>query len=52
MDDSQKTALLKKLAEGAIERLQNIPKPAVRVCGPLTSGGFGYSENLRRFKKA
>lgn len=37
---------------GAVERLKLLPQPVVRVSGPITSGGFGYEENLRRFIKA
>lgn len=44
--------LLEKLAQKAVERLQTLPQPVVRACGPLTSGGFGYEENLRRFRIA
>ena len=45
-------ALLRELARAAIERLQALPQPVVRICGPLTSGGQGYDENLRRFNEA
>jgi len=41
--------ILQQLAAGAIKRLEVLPQPVVRVSGPLTSGGFGYEENLRRF---
>lgn len=40
---------LGELAKGAIKRLESLPQPVVRVSGPLTSGGFGYDENLKRF---
>jgi hypothetical protein len=49
MTTEEKHQILKKLAGGAIERLGLLPQPVVRVSGPLTSGGFGYEENLRRF---
>ena len=29
-----------------------MPQPVVRVCGPLTSGGLGYDENLKLFMKS
>jgi hypothetical protein len=45
----EKYAVLQTLAGGAIERLRALPQPVVRVSGPLTSGGYGYDENLRRF---
>ena len=45
--DTEKT--LTTLAENAIKRLKRLPQPVVRVSGPLTSGGYGYEENLRRF---
>ena len=41
--------ILNELAVGAIKRLENLPQPVVRVSGPITSGGFGYDENIRRF---
>lgn len=50
--EAEKIAILKNLASGAIERLKELPQPVVRVSGPLTSGGFGYEENLRRFMLA
>lgn len=43
---------LTELSSAAIERLWQMPQPVVRVSGPITSGGFGYEENLRRFIKA
>ncbi len=46
------TELLTTLADDAITRLSKLPQPVVRVCGPLTSGGYGYNENLRRFRIA
>lgn len=46
------TEILSELAKGAIKRLEQMPQPVVRVSGPITSGGFGYEENLRRFIKA
>ena len=46
---AEKIKILETLAIGAIERLKELPEPVVRVSGPLTSGGFGYEENLRRF---
>jgi Domain of unknown function (DUF4406) len=49
MTQSKKHQKLRELAAGAIERLRALPPPVVRVCGPLTSGGFGYEENKRTF---
>ncbi len=49
MTTKEKHDILKTLAGGAIERLMMLPQPVVRVSGPLTSGGYGYEENLRRF---
>lgn len=43
---------MRQLAKRAIDRLRQLPQPIVRVCGPLTSGGKGYDENLRRFAEA
>lgn len=47
-----KNEILSELAKGAIDRLRQLPQPVVRVSGPITTGGFGYDENLRRFVKA
>lgn len=49
MDKEKK---ISELAAAAIERLKELPQPVVRICGPLTSGGNGYEENLALFKKA
>ena len=49
MTPQEKHDILKTLARGAIERLKVLPQPVVRVSGPLTSGGYGYDENRRRF---
>jgi hypothetical protein len=49
MTTEEKHDILKTLAGGAIERLKVLPQPVVRVSGPLTSGGYGYDENLSRF---
>ncbi len=43
---------LKALAEKTLEELAAVPQPIVRICGPLTTGGFGYAENALRLKKA
>lgn len=47
--NAEKHNVLQALAEAAISRLRALPQPVVRVCGPLTSGGFGYEENKRIF---
>ena len=44
--------LFSKLAEEAIADLKRLPQPVVRLSGPLTTGGFGYEENAKRFEKA
>lgn len=49
MTEEEKCIVLKKLASLAIDRLKELPQPVVRVSGPLTSGGYGYEENQRRF---
>ena len=52
MNHQDKINRLTELSLLAIKRLQELPQPVVRVSGPLTSGGYGYEENLRRFKIA
>lgn len=49
MTQEEKYTALAQLAEGAVARLRELPQPVVRVSGPLTSGGYGYEENQRRF---
>lgn len=49
MTQEEKQQKLSELADKAIETLKKLPQPVVRVSGPLTSGGCGYEENLRRF---
>ncbi len=49
MTIEQKQQKLTDLANQAIIRLRELPAPVVRVSGPLTSGGYGYEENQRRF---
>ncbi|MBP9842900.1 MAG: DUF4406 domain-containing protein, partial [Candidatus Pacebacteria bacterium] len=49
MTIEEKHQKLTDLAQTAIERLRELPAPVVRVSGPLTSGGYGYDENHRRF---
>jgi hypothetical protein len=47
-----KITILQTLTDGAVARLKSLPQPVVRVSGPITTGGFGYEENLKRFVKA
>lgn len=49
MTSEEKQQRLHELADIAIARLRELPQPVVRVSGPLTSGGYGYEENHRRF---
>lgn len=49
MTNKEKHQKLQELAREAIVRLSELPQPVVRVSGPLTSGGYGYEENQRRF---
>ena len=49
--EEEKTTL-GTLARETIERLRSMPQPIVRVCGPLTTGGFGYEENAKRIAAA
>jgi len=49
---AEEREVLGRLAEETIKFLKTLPQPIVRVCGPLTTGGFGYEENARRLAKA
>jgi len=49
MDDIKK---LEQLAQETINELKIMHQPIVRVCGPLTTGGFGYEENACRLTAA
>jgi len=46
------TEVFRELAVEAIEDLKKLPQPVVRVFGPLTTGGFGYEENAKRFLRS
>jgi hypothetical protein len=50
--ETMETKLLKELAVKAIEELKYMSQPVVRVCGPMTTGGRGYEENVRTFERA
>lgn len=52
MTNEEKHQRLADLAAAAIIRLKELPQPVVRVSGPLTSGGHGFEENMRRFSHA
>ena len=52
MTTEEKHTELKELADGAIARLKQLSAPVVRVSGPLTSGSYGYEENMRLFSMA
>lgn len=44
---------LKALAEREIQRIEQLPQPVVRVCGPLTcDGSEGYERNASRLADA
>lgn len=44
--------ILKQLAQEDIDRLKSLPQPVIRVCGPWTTGGWGYEENLKQYRRA
>ncbi len=44
---------LKKLAQAEIQKIEKLPQPVVRVCGPLTCDGpEGYQRNADRLTQA
>lgn len=44
---------MRELGQVALAVLSQMPRPAVQVCGPLTTGGFGTLElNTKRFRQA
>ena len=49
---SQEQEILRALAEKTIQQLEDMSRPIVRVCGPLTTGGLGYEANAERLTKA
>jgi hypothetical protein len=49
--ETPETVLL-KLAADTITNLGRLQQPVVRVCGPLTTGGKGYEENVRRLTRS
>lgn len=50
--ESSEKVVLRSLAEKTMTHLETLPQPIVRVCGPLTTGGFGYEENTKRLEQA
>jgi hypothetical protein len=50
--EAEKHQKLTELAKLAIAHLRELPAPVARVSGPLTSGGYGFAENTRRFALA
>lgn len=45
--------ILGNLADSVIEQLKKMKTPIVRVCGPLTTGGFNdYDKNAKRLRLA
>jgi hypothetical protein len=52
-DRSEEITALKELAEREIKRIEQMPQPVVRVCGPLTCDGpEGYERNAERLAQA
>jgi hypothetical protein len=50
---SEEIAALRALAEKEIARIEQLPQPVVRVCGPLTCDGpAGYERNAARLADA
>ena len=49
---TEEVRVLGDLAQRTILSLQAMPQPIVRVCGPLTTGGFGYERNAKRLADA
>ncbi len=52
MDQSLQQEILTALYEKTIGDLKLLPQPIARVCGPLTTGGFGYEKNAERLTRA
>jgi hypothetical protein len=49
----EEISVLKSLAEREIKRIEGMPQPVVRVCGPLTCDGpEGYERNAKRLAEA
>lgn len=52
-DRAEEIASLKELAERELKRIEQLPQPVVRVCGPLTCDGpEGYERNANRLVQA
>jgi hypothetical protein len=53
VDRTEEIAALKALAERELKRIEQLPQPVVRVCGPLTCDGpEGYERNANRLAQA
>jgi len=52
-DHTEEIAVLKALAIRELKRIEQMPQPVVRVCGPLTCDGpEGYERNAERLSQA
>jgi len=53
LENSNEIIALKQLAEREIKKIEQLPQPVVRVCGPLTCDGpEGYERNADRLALA
>lgn len=51
--NTEEIQFLTALAKREIQRIEQLPQPVVRVCGPLTCDGQeGYERNARRLSEA
>ena len=52
-DRTEEIQALKAIAERELKRIEQLPQPVVRVCGPLTCDGpEGYARNADRLAQA
>ncbi len=51
--DLEEINSLKRLAERELQKIEKLPQPVIRVCGPLTCDGLeGYERNAQRLAQA
>lgn len=48
----EQKAFLRGMLEGLVSEIERLKAPVVRLCGPITTGGAGYEENIKRFERA
>ncbi|HBM45619.1 MAG: hypothetical protein UT05_C0005G0049 [Parcubacteria group bacterium GW2011_GWF2_38_76] len=52
LEDLEKAKTFEELADIAIRVIKRMPQPVVQVCGPMTTGGKSFKENMEFFENS